>query len=166
MARGSYHFSSFEWGLGIYYFELLCRIEFEKSNLNNFKNPLWTLGGPLWKFEVIFTKFVYFKLIILTVESFFTSGEGNLVALASERRKGENRWLHQQGHHLGGSFQGKTNRCQFYQHFLHSFYEHRPQNCKKYWWFNWIFTLLGTALVKAAHKHAGEIDPMIFYWLQ
>jgi len=33
------------------------------------------------------------------------------------------------------------------------------KSTKRYWQLDWIFMLLGSACVKAAHKHVGEIDP-------
>jgi len=34
-----------------------------------------------------------------------------------------------------------------------------PKSVKRYWQLNWIFTLSGSAHVKAAHIYVGEIDP-------
>jgi len=34
-----------------------------------------------------------------------------------------------------------------------------PKSSKGYWQHNWIFMLLGSAGVRAAHKLVGEIDP-------
>jgi len=33
-----------------------------------------------------------------------------------------------------------------------------PKGAKRNWWLHWIFTLLGSALIKAEEKHVGEID--------
>jgi len=48
---------------------------------------------------------------------------------------------------------------QFHQHFPSSFYACRSQRCKKHWWLDCLFALLGSVGIKAAHKHVGEIDP-------
>ncbi len=34
-----------------------------------------------------------------------------------------------------------------------------PKSTKRYWLLHWIFTLLGSACLKAAHRHVGEINP-------
>jgi len=34
-----------------------------------------------------------------------------------------------------------------------------PKSAKRYWWLDCLFRLLGSAHIKAAHKHVGKIDP-------
>ena len=52
---------------------------------------------------------------------------------------------------------------QFHQHFTSSFYAQRFQKRKKDSQLKQLFALLGSAGIKAAHKHVDEIDPS-FYW--
>ena len=54
---------------------------------------------------------------------------------------------------------------QFHQHFTFSFYAYRSQKCKKDSQLNQHFALSGSASVKAACKHVGEIDPCSLYKL-
>ena len=50
---------------------------------------------------------------------------------------------------------------QFHQHFTSSFYTFRSQKRKKDSQLKQLFALLGSARIKAAHKHFDEIDPSI-----
>ncbi len=34
-----------------------------------------------------------------------------------------------------------------------------PKSVKRYWWLDWIFTLLGATGVKVSRKYVGEIEP-------
>ena len=48
---------------------------------------------------------------------------------------------------------------QFHHHFTSSFYVRRSQKCIKDSQVKQIVVLLGSACIKAAHKHVDEIDP-------
>jgi len=54
----------------------------------------------------------------------------------------------------------QTIRCQFHQHFTHSFYTHWSHKRKKIQLgHQYLFALLGSAFVKASSKHFDEINP-------
>jgi len=36
-----------------------------------------------------------------------------------------------------------------------------PKSVKRYWWLNWIFTLLGFERVKAAHRMLMKLTPKV-----
>ena len=58
----------------------------------------------------------------------------------------------------------KVNRVQFHQHFVSSFYTCRSWKRQKDSQVKQLFALLGSASIKAAHKHDDEIDPI--WWNQ
>ena len=66
---------------------------------------------------------------------------------------------------------GKTKyhtRGQFQQHFTSSFYKHRSQKHKKDSQFKQLSALSGSASIKAARIHIGEIEPRkdLYHWFR
>ena len=54
-----------------------------------------------------------------------------------------------------------ARRSQFHQHFMHTFYARRSQKCKKESQVKQLFALTGSAHIKVARKHIGDIDPLM-----
>jgi len=56
-------------------------------------------------------------------------------------------------------------RGQFQQHFSTATFAHAdPKSTKRHWLLDCLFALLGSVHVKAACKHVGEIDTLMFQY--